>query len=99
MNLFAYGSLIEPEVQARVFGCPRIGEIDWADGYALEAVEENGVQYARALPQEGSRVRGQRIEVSDAELRSADLYEGELYMRKVVVLASGSCAWMYLRPE
>lgn len=99
MNLFAYGSLLEPGTQARVFGCARVGEIDWADGYALEAIEHEGAQHVRAFPKEGGRLRGQRFEVSDAELRSADLYEGESYVRKVVILEGGSCAWMYMRPE
>jgi hypothetical protein len=99
MNLFAYGSLIEPEVQARVFGCPRIGEIDWVADYGLEAIEREGVSYARAFPKEGGRLRGQRIALSEAELRTADLYGGDAYIRKVVTLESGARAWMYLRPE
>lgn len=99
MNLFAYGSLIEPEVQARVFGCPRIGEIDWVDGYGLEVIAHNGAQQVRAFPKGGGRLRGQRVALSDAELRSADLYEGDAYVRKVVTLESGARAWMYVRPS
>lgn len=99
MNLFVYGSLAEPKTQTEVFGCPRFGEIDWAPGYGIEPVTCDGVQYPRAFLKEGSRLRGLRFEVTHAELRAADLYEGPEYVRKVVELESGARAWLYLRPE
>ena len=99
MNLFAYGSLIEPDTQREVFGCIRHGEVDWVEGYGIESITCEGVQYARAFPKEGSELRGLRMEVTEAELRNIDLYEGADYVRKVVILKSGSCAWLYQRPD
>lgn len=99
MNLFAYGSFMEPEVQSRVFGRVCLGEADWAPGYTIESIEREGDTFARAFPKEGSRLRGLRFEVNDIELKNADRYREGDYERKVVVLESGACAWIYVRPE
>jgi gamma-glutamylcyclotransferase (GGCT)/AIG2-like uncharacterized protein YtfP len=97
--LFVYGTLRDPEVQQAVFGRAVPAETDALCGYGLTTVVIDGQAY-RGLHASGdsdSRVAGLVLALSEAELASADAYEGETdYVRVVVRLESGREAFVYL---
>jgi gamma-glutamylcyclotransferase (GGCT)/AIG2-like uncharacterized protein YtfP len=105
--LFSYGTLQLDEVQRRTFGRSLIGHRDELPGYELGQVkiEDAAVVAATGLTHNAdvvfngradSRVSGTVLEVTDAELAAADLYEQDAdYVRITVGLASGKQAWVY----
>jgi Gamma-glutamyl cyclotransferase, AIG2-like len=102
--LFAYGTLLDERVRDTVFGRPLRGSPDALFGFALSSV-------ALATDATGSVVRypnvvatgvtsdivpGVRFDVTDADLSAADAYETSAYGRRVITLASGASAWVYV---
>jgi hypothetical protein len=105
--LFSYGTLQLEHVQLSTFGRRIQGEQDELHGFELSfvAVEDPYDAAADGMSQfpivrlsgrPDSQVSGVVFEVSDAELASADRYEGSNYRRIVVTLASGTDAWAYV---
>lgn len=88
-RLFVYGTLADPKVQMRVFGRVISGVPSVVEGYQTRIY----IRYKMAIPAEG-RLEGLVLNVTDAELARADVYEGLAYQRVRVSLLDGD-AWMY----
>jgi ribosomal protein S18 acetylase RimI-like enzyme len=95
--LFSYGSLRQPAAQLAAFGRLLHGAADALPGYATVTVSSNGHEHANAVRSGApSTVAGMRLDVTDAELARADVYEApDGYARIEVTLESGHRAWMY----
>lgn len=95
--LFAYGTLLEAGVQQAVFGRLQEGAPDVLPGYEKQEGMVMGT-YPGLIPSTGTqgRVAGRRLLLSQREFRQADAYEGPLYRRALLKLASGHRAWVYL---
>jgi len=102
-RLFAYGTLMDPEILASVIGGPRAGRPAQLKGYRRFRVRDTeypailragggmvaGVLYAGLLPRDWSRL---------------DRFEGGLYRRELVQVRDASGRWQsagayVLRPE
>ena len=106
--LFSYGTLQQPDVQICTFGRTLSGRTDVLRGFgtALVAISDPAraaaagrSHHVNAVPtgRDEDRLRGTVLEVSDAELAAADGYEAaDAYRRKLVTLASGAEAWVYV---
>lgn len=100
-QLFAYGTLLDPHVQARVFGRRLDGTPDALSGVVRATLTVAEGDARGSWPDLASTgraddvVNGQVLTLSDAELVAADAYETAAYTRDVVVLASGTRAWVY----
>jgi gamma-glutamylcyclotransferase (GGCT)/AIG2-like uncharacterized protein YtfP len=94
-SLFVYGTLMNPLVQQRVFGRTAVGKADKLVGYKKDLIYLGSGVYPIIKPEAGSSVEGMVIEVTQAELKLIDWYEGKVYQRKKARLASGQPAWVY----
>ena len=94
--LFAYGTLLDPQVQQLVFGRLVPGQPDSLPGFVKRERSVEG-RYPEVIPDTGSgaRVCGQRLYLEAPELARADVYETSLYFRELAVLESGMRAWVY----
>lgn len=96
-RVFSYGSLQREDVQLAAFGRRLHATPDELRGFVL-ARSRNGrhanlVSSARA----DSLVPGMLLELTDAELASADAYErSDGYARVEVTLESGIAAWVFV---
>lgn len=106
-QLFSFGTLQQQEVQTAVFGRLLHGVRDALSGYRLttvkiadpEVVRISGSDEHPMLQATGDpdhEVLGTVFELTDDELRAADDYEDDSYVRASVVLASGTECWVYL---
>ena len=101
IKLFTYGSLQHEDVQENLFGRMLEGTHETLVGYALKKIqieEEFGiVQYPIIEETQNPKdtINGIVYDVTDIELRQADLYEGKHYKRVEVQLDSGQKAWAY----
>ena len=104
--LFSYGTLQQPDVQLATFGRLLDGHADELIGFEQglfeiddpEFVATSGKAFHAIVKYTGrsdSRVPGTVLEVTDAELASADEYEPAGYTRVATALASGKLAWVY----
>ncbi len=105
--LFSYGTLQQANVQLSTFGRLLQGERDDLPGFEKSSVKivnpqeaaSSGLTHHVNVISNGrndSRVNGTLFEITDAELAAADQYEEPAgYLRKVVMLASGTQAWVY----
>ncbi|WP_369413826.1 DUF4286 family protein [Lentiprolixibacter aurantiacus] len=95
-HLFVYGTLLESEVRQLVFARELDGKKDMLAGYRIHRNKVSGLYPSvEATGQDEDQVSGEVFVVSNDDLRRADQYEGEAYMRKRVTLASGTEAWVY----
>ncbi|MCO5725086.1 gamma-glutamylcyclotransferase family protein [Robiginitalea marina] len=95
--LFAYGTLLENRVQQAVFGRLIEGEPDILPGYEKQDGMVLGTYPGLfRAPGTKGRVAGRRLPLTAGEFRQADAYEGALYRRAYLELASGHRAWVYL---
>ena len=106
--IFSYGTLQRPDVQLSTFGRLLRGQRDALPQYELSrvAIVDPAVAAAAgrshhdnatftARPE--SQVRGTVFELTEAELAAADSYEQPAsYARRLVTLASGKQAWIYV---
>ncbi|WP_421810632.1 gamma-glutamylcyclotransferase family protein [Flagellimonas sp.] len=95
--LFTYGTLQDLQVQQYVFGRILDGQPDFLLGFKKM---ENAV-YGRypLVIQTGKiedKVEGKVYEVSEIDLKKADIYETSAYSRKIFPLESGLQAWVYV---
>jgi gamma-glutamylcyclotransferase (GGCT)/AIG2-like uncharacterized protein YtfP len=95
-KLFAYGTLLEPEVQKRVFTMTLKGIAAQLKGYEKFSVHIDSVQYPSIRIAPNGVVDGMVFEVSANGLQHTDAYEGSEYKRKKVLLESREHAWAYL---
>lgn len=95
VELFAYGTLKDFEVQKSVFGRIIPGIEDELSDYQIATKKIEGrylvIEYCK-----GGTVFGRVLAVTPEELAQIDHYEGELYSRKEVFLKSGIKAWVYV---
>lgn len=95
--LFTYGTLQDLQVQQYVFGRILDGQPDFLLGFKKM---ENAVygRYSLVI-QTGKiedKVEGKVYEVSEIDLKKADIYETSAYSRKIFPLESGLKAWVYV---
>ena len=104
--LFSYGTLQQEAVQRSTFGRPVHGVPDSLVGFERRELEVDDPAFAawsgRAkhsivhfTGQSADRVNGTVLELTDAELASADAYEPAEYTRISTILSSGKQAWVY----
>jgi len=93
--LFVYGTLMNPLVQQRVFGRTAPGEADKLVGYRKDLIHLGSGVYPIIRPEAGAVVEGMVIQVTRAELKLMDRYEGPAYQRVRVTLVGGREAWVY----
>ena len=105
-TLFSYGTLQDSAVQRELFGRLLEGRPDELVGFEQGVIEIEDPGFAAAsgtarhaivrwTGQRAHRVRGTALEVTDAELASADAYEPAGYVQVATTLASGCSAWVY----
>ncbi|MEM9353020.1 MAG: gamma-glutamylcyclotransferase family protein [Planctomycetota bacterium] len=83
MNVFAYGTLMFPEVWRRIVGQERSGKKARVEGFALYRVQ-NAV-FPGMIHEAGAEVWGVVFEDIDEEtLFELDAYESDFYKREVV---------------
>lgn len=95
-KLFAYGTLLEPEIQKQVFKKELRGVAGCLKGYEKFSVHIDSIQYSSIKASPSSVVRGVVFEITEDDLNRADAYEGSEYERMKVLLENGECAWVYL---
>lgn len=95
--LFTYGTLQDPQVQEYIFGRFLKGMPDALLGFKKM---ENAVygRYPLVLQTNNyqDKVNGQVYEVTEDDLKKADIYETSAYKRKKFPLESGGTAWVYV---
>ena len=94
-SLFVYGTLQDPQVQARVFGRVTPGQPDVLPGYSKSNITINGSVYFIARNDPSGAISGLVLDVTPAELVEIDHYEGDDYRRVRVRLQSGRESWVY----
>lgn len=94
-HLFAYGTLLDPHVQRAVIGRAVPGERDALTGFRKTSLQDGADLFPDLAPDTGAHVNGRVLEISEAELALIDRYEGDLYRRQRVQLASGRETWVY----
>ena len=97
--LFSYGTLREAQVQLSTFGRRLAGTPDALPGFEPSLFTDQHGQHANVKfsGNDGNRVAGLALEITDAELAMADAYEAPFcYKRIAVKLASGTEAWVYV---
>lgn len=83
MNLFAYGTLMDEEIMARVCGCRPGHRAATLFDYRRHGLADRC--YPAIVPQEGARVDGIcYLDLPDAAWELLDFFEDELYERKEV---------------
>lgn len=96
--LFSYGTLQDPAIQIEHFGRRLTGTPDRLDGFTRSTLTDGDAVYPVLIP-EGpapSPIDGLVFEITETDLTAADAYEGALYRRITVCLASGTEAWVYV---
>lgn len=98
--LFAYGTLLDPAVQQRVFGRQLDGTPDTLAGVVHSTLAAGDGSDDRwpdlaATGRPEDVVHGRVLTLGDDELTAADAYETAAYTRTVVTLDSGTHAWVY----
>lgn len=101
IKLFTYGTLQYNDVQENLFGRALIGTPETLIGYTLKKIqieEEFGIVHYPIIEETRNpedTINGIVYDITDIELRQADLYEGIHYKRVEVQLNSGQKAWAY----
>jgi gamma-glutamylcyclotransferase (GGCT)/AIG2-like uncharacterized protein YtfP len=96
MNLFAYGTLMDPEIMAQVSGSVCRSETATLHQYVRKKVR--GEVYPAIIEQQGSSVDGVvYFDVSEAACERLDTFEGSLYVRTetAVICNNGECVKAY----
>jgi gamma-glutamylcyclotransferase (GGCT)/AIG2-like uncharacterized protein YtfP len=96
-RLFAYGTLNDPAKQTELFGARFVGAADALDGYATIDISDDGEKFLAAVPQEDASIEGYVFDLSEEDLKAADVWEGDAYHRKILKLRSGASAWVYVK--
>lgn len=94
-SLFAYGTLMNPLIQQRVFGRTAPGKADRLAEYRKDLIHLGSGVYPIIRPETGGVVEGMIIQITPEELKLIDRYEGSAYRRVRVTLISGREAWVF----
>jgi len=95
--LFTYGTLQDEEVQQMVFSRILNGKEDHLKEHAISKELVGGLYpTVQSSPKSVKGVPGIVYIISKDELQRVDIYEGDAYYRKKVILVSGTEAWVYL---
>ena len=107
LPIFSYGTLQMEKVQRALFGRLVAMEDDVLLGYrtvAIEVTEPDPLDYSglpvhqALVPAEpDAAIPGKILTTDDGDLPAIDAYEGDLYVRVAVTLASGMRAWVYVK--
>ncbi|MDX8396646.1 MAG: gamma-glutamylcyclotransferase family protein [Mariprofundaceae bacterium] len=109
-KLFSYGTLQMENVQKETFGRVLSGSKDVLLGYTLsevkikdkEVIKKSGADIHPILQFTGNNsdeIEGKIFEITQEELRQADQYEVEEYVRTEAEFKSGSTAWVYVAAD
>ncbi len=94
-RLFCYGTLVYPQVMARITGRWWVPVPVRLPDYA--AYHLRGVPYPGLVAEAGAQTEGVLYEdLTRHHLRLLDRYEGAWYRRRLVRLADGGRAWAYV---
>ena len=92
MNLFAYGTLMDPEIMARVSGVESRSADAVLEGYVRKAVR--GEVYPAITPQKGASVEGVLyFDLTPEVVERLDRFEGPLCRRTGVVAVIDGSNW------
>lgn len=94
--LFVYGTLRDKNIEKQAIGREINGNPDSLEGYEKKIIMIRNEPYPIIFPNKDSSVHGLVLEVTEDELKKIDEYESDIYIRKRVVLKSGSKAWAYV---
>ena len=105
--LFSYGTLQQEDVQIATFRRRLTGVPDMLPGYRPDMLTisdpavvgvSGAAQHPVAVPtgDAADAVPGTVFEITQEELRAADVYEAADYRRISVTLKSGAQAWLYV---
>ncbi len=96
-HLFAYGTLLEKEVQLGVFSRLLGGLSDSLSGYRISDFKVADLYPTLDHTKDNQdKIMGRVFALTPDELVKADAYEGEGYERKEIILESGKKAWVYI---
>lgn len=98
-TIFAYGTLLDPNVQKSVIGRTAEVQDDVLSGYRKGVLQLKKNAYFIAIRDDESYIEGGYITVTQSELERIDRYEGIHYQRGRVTLDSGIEAWVYREYE
>ena len=105
--LFSYGTLQQDAVQMATFGRLLTGSPDTLPGFeeALIEIDDEATvtlsgkthhKIARYTGRASDAITGTVFELTPEEIRNADAYEVDAYVRVAVILRSGTRAWVYV---
>ena len=93
MNVFAYGTLMHPDVMRMVTGSPRTCQRAVLAGYARYRVR--GEFYPGLIPAQGAKTAGILYRgLVRTEVRRLDAFEGALYERRRVLIRLAGGEWL-----
>ncbi|MFW5724954.1 MAG: gamma-glutamylcyclotransferase family protein [Bacteroidota bacterium] len=100
-NVFVYGTLADKDIQLQLFGRIIPHGLDaWLTGWA----KKTDMDYPYLIPEKGAMTQGKIIQLSAAELKSADAWEEVplSYRRtRLKVATAGNSSlmcWVYVAP-
>lgn len=107
VRLFSYGTLQQVNVQLDTFGRRLLGQRDTLVGYFVsdvkirdpDVIKSSGKDVHPILKYTGlpsDMVEGTIFEITEQELRDADEYEVDEYIRVYEKFESDTCAWVYV---
>ncbi len=97
MNIFAYGTLQDEQIQIALFKRKLKGRPDTLLGYEIAEEKLAGLYpVVFKSPNTVTSLSGMVYELTNTDLEIADDYEGDDYQRIEVVLNSGTRAWVYI---
>lgn len=97
-QLFAYGTLQDPNIQQELLSRHLSGHPDTLDDFELFPIQLGRQTYPMIRPKAKAYVVGTVLDVRSEELATLDSYETTAYCRVRVTLRSGKVAWVYREP-
>ncbi|AUZ85825.1 gamma-glutamylcyclotransferase family protein [Methylophaga nitratireducenticrescens] len=85
MNLFVYGTLMDPEIMRKVSGQKHTSKVATLDGFMRKKIKDE--VFPAMIPQQGSRVAGLvYFNVPTESQRRLDQFEGAIYQKEEVLI-------------
>lgn len=95
MKLFAYGTLLDENIQKYIIGRLVEGTPDQLVGYRKTMRQFSSGIYPDLIEDITCEVKGQILDLSADELERCDRYEGDEYRRVKMLLESGVEVFVY----